>query len=97
MTEGLQRLVLDYRTGELVVRALYRRSLEGAANPGTKARRREVSELVRAGLEGALAALEGDVAVVGTSGYTTREDILLATTSPSEARQVKGGPRVAAR
>jgi hypothetical protein len=31
----LQRLVLDYRSGELVVRALYR--TEGEAGPNTKA------------------------------------------------------------
>ena len=35
----LQRLVLDFRTGNLVVRCLYRTKAE--ANPGTKARRRE--------------------------------------------------------
>ncbi len=90
MTSQLQRLVLDYRAGELVVRALYRRSLEGAANPGTKARGKEVAELVRTGLEGALEALEGDVEVVGTSGYTTREDVLLATTAPDATKLVKG-------
>jgi hypothetical protein len=86
MTEGnLQRLVLEFKAEELVVRALYRRSLEGAANPGTKARAREVSELVRTGLEGALEALTGDVEVVGTSGYTTREDIMVANRKESAA------------
>ena len=71
----LQRLVLDYRTGELVVRALYTRS--SGPGPGTKARRREVSDLVREGLQDALEALDaGDVAIVGTSGFTTREDII---------------------
>jgi len=34
----LQRLVLDYRTGELVVRVLY--GSKDGPNPGTKARRR---------------------------------------------------------
>jgi hypothetical protein len=86
----LQRLVLDYRTGELVVRALYRRSLEDGPNPGTKARAREVSDLVRTGLQDALGALEGDVTMAGTSGFTQREDVLLATVSPSEAKLVKG-------
>jgi hypothetical protein len=89
----LQRLVVDYRTGELVVRALYRRSLEDGPNPGTKARRREVAELAREGLTAALEALQGDVEVVGTSGYTQREDVLLATTSPDTletAKLVKG-------
>jgi hypothetical protein len=42
MTKGLQRLVLDYRSGELVVRCLYR--TEGGAGPNTKARRREAEK-----------------------------------------------------
>jgi hypothetical protein len=66
MTE-LKRLVLDYRTGELVVRCLYRS--KGETNPGTVRRRREVSNLVRGGLQDALSALEGDVEVVETSGF----------------------------
>ncbi len=75
----LQRLVIDYRTGELVVRCLYR--TEGEAGPNTKARRREVTELAGEGLGAALEALEGRVdVVVGTSGFTTREDIFLCTT-----------------
>ena len=85
----LQRIVLDYRSGELVVRCLYR-SQDGAG-PSTKARRREVEELARAGLERALEVLtEGPVEGVGTSGFTTREDVLLATISPDEAKLVKG-------
>jgi len=87
MTE-LKRLVLDYRRGELVVRCLYR--TEGGAGPNTKARRREVEKLTRKGLTQALEALEGGAECVGTSGFTTREDVLLATTSPSEAKLVKG-------
>jgi hypothetical protein len=74
----LQRLVLDFRAGELVVRCLYRSSLD-APNPNTKARAREVTELAREGLRQALASLEGRVDVVGTSGFTTREDIVLCT------------------
>ena len=70
----LQRLVLDYRTGELVVRCLYRS--KGESNPGTVRRRREVEDLCRSGLEQALASLEGGAEVVGVSGYTVREDIL---------------------
>jgi hypothetical protein len=72
----LERLVLDFRSkaGELVVRCLYRS--EDGPNPGTKARTRAVAELARTGLEQALDALEGRVDVVGTSGFTTREDIL---------------------
>jgi hypothetical protein len=99
MTEGLQRLVLTFKPEELIVHALYR--TDEGPNPGTKARRREVSGLAREGLREALRAFEGDVEVVGTSGYTTREDILLATTSPSEAKlvkaELKGGTRVARR
>jgi hypothetical protein len=70
----LERLVLDYRGGELVVRVLYRS--EDGANPGTKARIRGVAELARTGLQDALEALEGGAECVGTSGFTTREDIL---------------------
>lgn len=84
----LQRLVLDYRSGEVVVRCLYR-SQDGAG-PSTKARAREVTSLVRTGLRGALEALEGGAECVGTSGFTTREDVLLATASPNRAKTVKG-------
>ena len=87
----LERLVLHYRGGELVVRVLYRS--EDGPNPGTKARIRRVAELARTGLQDALKALEGGAECVGTSGFTTREDVLLATTSPAAlqtARQVKG-------
>jgi hypothetical protein len=41
MTE-LKHLVLDFCTGEVVARVLYRSSLDGS-NTGTKARRQEVS------------------------------------------------------
>jgi hypothetical protein len=82
----LQRLVLDYRSGELVIRALYRSSLD-APNPGTKARAREVTELTREGLRQALASMETDAALVGTSGYTTREDLLsVALPRPDELK-----------
>ena len=80
----LQRLVVDFRTEELVVRCLYR--TEGEAGPNTKARRREVSELTRAGLTAVLEALEGDVHVVGTSGFAQRED-LLSLPRPDELRE----------
>jgi hypothetical protein len=62
----LQRLALDFRMDELVVRCLYR--TEGEAGPNTKARRREVSALTREGLSAALEALEGRVDVVGRWG-----------------------------
>jgi hypothetical protein len=83
----LQRLVLDYRTGELFVRCLYR--AEDGPNPGTKARIREVTKLARSGLRDALEALEGGAECVGTSGFTTREDTLSLPRpdEPSEARR----------
>ena len=82
----LQRLVLDYRTGELIVRCLYRSSLDGP-NPGTVRRRREVTGLCRSGLEQALAALDSEAGaeVVGVSGYTVREDILSLNRPDEEA------------
>jgi hypothetical protein len=79
MTASLERLVLDFRKGELVARVLYRSSLDGP-NPGTKARTRGVADLARTGLQDALKALDGRVDIVGTSGFTTREDIVLCTT-----------------
>ena len=71
----LQRLVLTFKPGELIVHARY--STQDGPGPNTKARAREVSHLIRTGLEHALEALEeGDATVCGTSGFTTREDIL---------------------
>jgi hypothetical protein len=84
----LQRLVLDFRAGELVLRCLYRS--EDGPSPGTKARARVVADLARSGLRDALEALEGGAECVGTSGFTTREDIFVATTSADEAKLVKG-------
>src|SRR5215212_4431564 len=65
---SLQRLVLDFRSGELVVRCIYRS--EGDSNPGTKGRRRQVAALTRTALPQALEVLEAgvDVDMVGTSG-----------------------------
>jgi hypothetical protein len=71
----LQRLVVDDRSGELVIRVLYRSRLD-APNPGTVRRRRQVEELTREGLRQALVSLESGAEVVGTSGFSTREDIL---------------------
>lgn len=83
----LQRLILDYRNGELVVRCLYR--TESGAGPNTKVRRREVQDLTREGLRQALAPLEGDVTMCRTSGFVQREDISLVTASPDARMQVK--------
>jgi hypothetical protein len=84
----LQRVVVDFRNGELVARVLY--CSEDGPSPGTKARTREVTALARLGLTRALEALNaGDVAICGTSGFTTREDILSLPRpdEPSEARR----------
>jgi len=86
---ALQRLGVDFRTGELVLRVLYRS--EDGPNPGTKARGRVVAELARSGLRDALEALEGDVTICGTSGYTTREDLLVVDTSEADARIAEEG------
>ncbi len=75
MTAQLQRLVLEFRPDGIRVRTLYRSS--SGSGPSTKARRREVTELARAGLREALEALDaGDVQDLGTSGYEVREDTI---------------------
>ena len=83
----LQRIVIEMKSGELVLRVLYRS--KGESNPGTKARTREVTDLARSGLTRALEALDaGDVAICGTSGFTQREDLLsVALPRPYEARE----------
>jgi len=88
----LQRLVVDFRNDEeIVVRCLYRSSLDGP-NPTTKARAREVSELTRAGLQDTLRALaEGEATMCGTSGYTTREDLLVAELDTKDATVAEEG------
>jgi hypothetical protein len=84
----LQRLVIEMKPEELVIRVLYR--CQDGPNPGTKARRREVTELAREGFTRALEGFEAGAECVGTSGFTTREDVLLATTSPDADKLVKG-------
>ena len=85
----LQRLVLTFKPEGVEIRTLYR-SKDGHG-PATKARRRQVQDLTLEGLRQALASLEGRVDVVGTSGFSQREDILLATTSSDDAdKLVKG-------
>ncbi len=75
MTGQLQRIVLTFKPEGLEARVLYRSS--SGPGPGTKARRREVTELTRTGLLEALEALDaGDVKDLGTSGFTQREDVL---------------------
>jgi hypothetical protein len=83
----LQRLVLTFNPDAVEIRALYRQ--KNGPNPGTKARAKEVTELARSGLTQALESLDS-AECVGTSGFTTREDVLLATTSSDTAKIVKG-------
>lgn len=76
---ALQRLVISFERDGIQVRTLYRSSpSEAGPNPGTVARRREVVQLARTGLERALEALDGSarVDVIGTSGFETREDVI---------------------
>jgi len=84
----LQRLIVTFKSEELIVHALYRS--DGISNPGTKARAREVSEMARSGLRDALEALEGGAEVVGTSGFTQREDILSLNRPDEEALSFLG-------
>jgi hypothetical protein len=87
----LRRLVVTFKPEEIVLHAFYK--TQDGPKPGTKARRREVTELARSGLTQALEALEGGAECVGTSGFTTREDVLLVTTSSDALEtvgQVKG-------
>jgi hypothetical protein len=89
----LERLVLEFRDGELIAQVLYRSGLDGP-NPGTKARTREASDLTRAGLTAALEALDaGDVAMCGTSGFSQREDLLSVAVPRPDA--LKGARRAA--
>jgi hypothetical protein len=84
---SLQRL-MAFKPEELVLHALCR--TQDDPNPGTKAHTREVTELTRAGLTLALETLGDGAECVGTSGFTMREDVLLATTSPDADKLVKG-------
>jgi hypothetical protein len=90
--QELRRLVIDFRkeASEIVIRSLYR-APELGPNPNTKRRLREVTDLTRRGLEDALEALEsGGVMCVGTSGFTQREDVLLAASLASEGANIDG-------
>jgi len=83
----LQRIVIEMKSGELVIRVLYRS--KGESNPGTKARTREVTALAKSGLRDALEALGGDVTMSGTSGFTQRQDTLVALPRPDEPSEAK--------
>lgn len=82
----LQRLVLTFKPDDVEVRVLYRTT--SGAGPSTKARAREVTALVRTGLEQVLAALEGPVESIGTSGFTQREDVIGLSTASSDTHQI---------
>ena len=88
----LQRIVIEMKAEEMVLRCLYK--TQDGPNPGTKARRSEVTEIVRSGIWEALEALEGRVDVVGVSGYQLREDVLSATASPSGVAKATKPKRV---
>ena len=53
----LQRLVIEFKAEELVLRALYKTDDAAKLGQKTKARTREVTELARSGLRDALEAL----------------------------------------
>jgi hypothetical protein len=78
MTE-LQRLVLDYRTGELVALPLPQRRRSRPEHQSSQASK--VQDLTHEGLSVALEALEGRVDIAGMSGFTTQGDIVLCTTN----------------
>jgi hypothetical protein len=76
----VRRIVLTFRSGELVVHTLYGSKAPDSPTPNTKARLTEVTELTRQGLQDALKALEGGAECVGSSGFAQREDV--RTSSP---------------
>jgi hypothetical protein len=72
---NLLRVVLDFSSAELSIRCLYRS--ENGPNPSTKRRKVQIQDLVRDGLQDALDGLQtGRVDVVGSSGFSQREDVL---------------------
>jgi hypothetical protein len=88
----LQRLIITFKPEEIIMHALYR--TQDGPGPNTKARQREVEQLVRIGLRQALVSMEGDAELVGTSGFTTREDLLsVALPRPDEIREAAAWAR----
>jgi hypothetical protein len=86
MIEPPKRIILTFRSeaSEIVIHTLYQ-STDGP-NPGTKRRLKEVRDLTHWGLKEALGALEASTPTcVGSSGFTTREDILSLDTKGSAA------------
>jgi hypothetical protein len=79
-----KRIVLTFRDGEIVIRTLYQ--CKDGPNPDTKRRLKEVRDLTHWGLKEALVALQASTPTcVGSSGFTTREDILSLETKGSAA------------
>ncbi len=73
----LRRLLLEFKDDRILTRVLYR--CKDGPGPSAKARRREVEQLAREGLERALEAIkEGPVECIGTAGFEVREDTLSA-------------------
>ena len=88
----LQRLIITFKPEEPIMHALYR--TQDGPGPNTKARQREVEQLVRIGLRQALVSMEGGTELVGTSGFTTREDLLsVALPRPDELREAAAWAR----
>ena len=86
----LRRLILTIKPDGHELRVLYRTT--SGTGPSTKKRRREVADLARSGLEQALEALDaGETEMVGTAGFTTREDRLLATASSDAQKPMRKG------
>jgi len=83
----VRRIVITFRDSEIVIHTLYKTSAEELGpNPNTKARMKVVTEITRKGLKEALGALEASAPTcVGSSGFTTREDILCVDTKGSAA------------
>jgi hypothetical protein len=85
----LERVVVEFKPEELIIRALYKTDDAAKLAPNTKARTREVSDLAQAGLTAALEALEDGAECVGTSGFLTRQDILVALPRPDEPSEAE--------
>ena len=64
-----------------------------APTPARRLACEEVTELTGAGLTQALEALDSEAGVecVGTSGFTTMEDVLLAAASSETVGEMNGG------
>jgi hypothetical protein len=91
MAASLQRLILTFKPGELVMHVLYGGTDPDGPRPNTKTRGREALDLTRAGLTEALKTLEREdgIECVGTSGFTRREDVFVALPHPDEGSEAQ--------